>query len=106
MGPALVDLEVVRLEVWPDDALTPVRRALQEAIAAVRGLEQIGESDEWIPHVSIAYSNVAGPMQPYLEALDPPFEPVSVQIPDVQLTIMERDTHLYEWQTRAVIALG
>lgn len=106
MGPAVLDPEVVRLQVRPADALTSVRQALRDAIAAARGSAQVGESDVWTPHVSVAYSNADGPMGPYLEALDPPLEPVSVEIPDVQLIILERDTHLYQWQTRAVITLG
>jgi hypothetical protein len=106
MGPAVLDPEVVRLEVRPVGALTPVRRALRDAIAAVRGPDQVGESDDWTPHVSVAYSNADGPMEPYLKVLDSPLEPVSVEIPDVQLIVLERDTHLYQWQTRAAIALG
>lgn len=105
MGPAVVDPEVVRLEVRPVGALTPVRRALRDAIAVARGAEQVGESDDWTPHVSVAYSNAAGPMGPYLKVLNLPLEPVSVEIPDIQLIVLERDTHLYQWQTRAVISL-
>ena len=45
MGPAVVDPEVVRLEARPVDTLTPVRRALRDAIAAGRGPEQLGESN-------------------------------------------------------------
>jgi len=106
MGPAVVDPEVVRLEVRPSDALTPVRRALRDAIAAVRGPEQVGESNNWTPHVSVVYSNGAGPMAPVLKALDPPLQPVPVEIPDVRLIVLERDTRLYQWQTRAIIALA
>lgn len=36
----------------------------------------------------------------------PPLEPAPVEISDVQLIILGRDTHLYQWQTRAVIALA
>jgi 2'-5' RNA ligase superfamily len=71
MGPAIADPEVVRLIVQPADALTSVRRALREVVAAARGPEQPGESDDWTPHVSVAYSNSNGPMGPYLRALDP-----------------------------------
>ena len=60
MGPAAVDPEVVRLEVRPADALTPIRRALRDAIADARGPEQVGESDDWTPHVSVSYSNSNG----------------------------------------------
>ena len=106
MGPAVLDPEVIRLEVQPASALTPIRRALRDAIAAARGPEQVSESDDWSPHVSVAYSNSNGPMDPYIKALDPPLVPVSVDIPDVQLIVLGRDTHLYEWQTRAVVPLG
>ena len=106
MGPAVVDPKVVRLQVRPVDALTPIRRALREAIAAVRGPERVNESDDWTPHVSVAYSNSDGPMSVYLKALEPQLEPVPVEIPDVRLIILDRDTHLYQWQTRAVTPLG
>jgi hypothetical protein len=106
MGPAVVDPEVLRLDVRPVGALTPVRRALRDAIAAVRGAAQAAESDEWTPHVSVAYSNADGPMEPYLKVLDPPLEPVSVEIPDVQLIVLERDSHVYQWQTRVSITLA
>jgi len=106
MGPAIVDPEVVRLEVQPADALTPVRRALRDVIATARGPEYVAEPDGWTPHVSVAYSNSDGPMEPYIKTLDPPLGPVSVDIPDVQLIVLGRDTHLYEWQTRAVVPLA
>ena len=79
--------------------------ANSDAIAAARGPGQVGEPDEWTPHVSVAYSNSTGPMEPYLKALEPPLEPVSVDIADVQLIVLGRDAHLYEWQTRAVVPL-
>jgi 2'-5' RNA ligase len=106
MGPAVVDPEVIRLEVHPADALTPVRRALRDAIATVRGLEHLTESDDWTPHVSVAYSNSDGPMEPYIKALDPPLAPVSVEIADVQLIVLGRDEHLYEWETCADVPLA
>lgn len=106
LGPAVVDPEVVRLEVQPADKLTPIRRALRQAIAAVRGPDYVGEPDAWTPHVSVAYSNSVAPMAPIRDLLEAPLEPVSVEIADVQLIILSRDTHLYEWQTRAVVPLG
>jgi hypothetical protein len=106
LGPAVVDPEVIRLEVQPADALTPVRRAIRDAIATARGPEHLTESDDWTSHVSVAYSNSDGPMEPYIKALDPPLAPVSVEIADVQLIVLGRDEHLYEWETRADISLA
>jgi 2'-5' RNA ligase len=106
MGPAIVDPEVVRLEVRPADALTPIRHALRDAISATRGPEKVSDPEDWTPHVSVAYSNSDGPMEPYVKALDPPLAPVPVDISDVQLIVLSRDTHLYEWQTRAAVPLA
>jgi 2'-5' RNA ligase superfamily len=106
MGPAIVDPEVIRLEVRSADVLTPIRRALRDAISAARGPARVSEPDEWTPHVSVAYSNSDGLMEPYVKTLDPPLAPVPVDISDVQLIVLSRDTHLYEWQTRAVVSLA
>lgn len=70
------------------------------------GSEQVAESGDWTPQVSVAYSNADGLMKPYLEAIDPPLEPAAVEIPDVQLIILERDTHLYQWRRRANLAFA
>jgi 2'-5' RNA ligase superfamily len=106
MGPAVVTPEGILLQVQPAEGLTAVRRALRDAIAAVRGGDQLGEPDEWTPHVSVAYSNSSGPMEPYQRALNTPLEPVPVEIQDVRLIALGRDAHLYQWQTRAAVALA
>lgn len=107
IGPVIVDPEAIMFEVTPTDALTPVRAALRSAIADVRGATKVPESDEWIPHISLAYSNSDGSAEPFIAAVD------SMQIPPFALTIskvhlieLSRDTHLYEWTTMAEVVLS
>jgi len=45
-------------------------------------------------------------MEPYLKALARPPAPAAVTISDVQLIVLSRDSHLYEWQTRAAVSLS
>jgi 2'-5' RNA ligase len=103
IGPALVDPEVVRLKVQPVDSLAHVRRALRQTITEIRGPESLMEADGWEPHVSVAYSNAVGPMEPIAAALSPELDPAPVEIAEVQLIVLNRDRQLYEWETRAVL---
>lgn len=104
VGPAVVDPEAIMFEVAPADALSPVRSAIRDAIADVRGAAKLPESDEWTPHISLAYSNNDGLAAPYVSAVE------SVEIPPATLTIssahlieLNRDTRLYQWETKAEV---
>ena len=83
-----------------------VREALGAAIAGARGPAHVPETADWVPRISVAYSNSDGPMEPYLKALARPPAPAAVTISDVQLIVLSRDSHLYEWQTRAAVSLS
>jgi 2'-5' RNA ligase len=106
IGPAIVDLEVVRLKVQPVEDLIPIRRALRDAIVAVRGTDLLMESEEWTPHISVAYSSSEGPMEPISAAIRSELPPVSATVSEVQLIVLGRDNKMYEWQTRAAVPLG
>jgi 2'-5' RNA ligase len=86
VGPALVDPEVVRLKVQPAEDVAPIRRALREAIITARGADLLMETDDWQPHVNVAYSNASGPMVPIAAALEPELEPVPLTVSEVQLS--------------------
>jgi 2'-5' RNA ligase len=107
IGPAVVDPEAIMFEVTPTDALTPVRAAIRSAIADVRGAEQVPESDEWTPHISLAYSNSDGSAAPFITAVDSvPNLPVTLTVSKAHLIELNRDTHLYQWTTTAEIPLS
>jgi 2'-5' RNA ligase len=106
IGPAIVDPEVVRLKVQPVDDLIPIRRALRDAIVAVRGTDLLMESEEWTPHISVAYSSAEGPMEPISAAIRSELPPVAATVSEVQLIVLGRDNKMYEWETRAALPLG
>ncbi|MEV0613508.1 2'-5' RNA ligase family protein [Nonomuraea sp. NPDC050404] len=103
----VTDPESLQFQVRPAEPMRAVRHALREAIAEVRGCEGVtGTEEEWVPHMSIAYSNSDGPAEPYeaaLRGVDP--DPVTVTVRAMQLIVLERDEHLYRWATKATIPL-
>jgi 2'-5' RNA ligase len=102
IGHAQVDPEAILLHVSPSGALNQVRNGVRYGIADVWGESRVPETEDWIPHVSIAYSNSDGPATPYTEALSTaPSEPVDLTVSAVSLIQLSRDTHLYQWITKA-----
>jgi 2'-5' RNA ligase len=103
----VTDPEALQFHVQPAESMRAVRQALRTAIADVWGREQVPDSEEWTPHVSIAYSNSDGPMETYAAALDRVrSEPVTVTIRGIQLIMLDRDERLYRWTTKANIPLS
>jgi 2'-5' RNA ligase len=104
VGPALADPEAIMFDVAPPKALYPVRAAIRSAVADVRGLAEVPETEQWTPHISIAYSNDIGLADPYVRALSAvTCTPVNLLISAVQLIELNRDTHLYQWVTKAEV---
>jgi 2'-5' RNA ligase len=107
VGPALADPEAIMLTVHPDAALDPVRTAVRAAIAEVWGPSQVPEGEDWTPHISMAYSHTTDPAAPYIDAISTVSPaPAELTVPSVQLIELKRDTHLYQWATKADVPLG
>jgi len=107
IGSAQVDPEAILLHVSPSGALNPVRDGVRAAIADVRGGSRVPETEYWAPHISIAYSNSDGPAAPYAEALSTATSaPVDLTVSAVSLIQLSRDTHLYQWTTKAEVPLS
>jgi hypothetical protein len=106
-SPAIVDPEAIMLEVEPADSLNLVRASIRAGIADVRGAAQVPESEQWAPHISVAYSNSDGPAAPYIDALSSVLaRPVSITVSAVQLIELNRDAHLYQWVRKAEVPLS
>jgi 2'-5' RNA ligase len=69
LGRVLYHPRAVMLSVGPPGVLDPVLRAAQQATHAATGRGGELYSDPWVPHVTLAYSNAAGPAGPVIEAL-------------------------------------
>jgi 2'-5' RNA ligase len=105
LGPARVTPEAILLDVTPAEGLAAIRRELRAATTDVLGAARLGESDEWTPHVSVAYSNSTGPQAPYVAAVADGGTAETV-ITTVELIVLGRDQHLYEWTTRGDVQLA
>jgi 2'-5' RNA ligase len=99
LGPALVAPEAILLEVTPTGGPAAIRHELREAIADVLGPARLAGTDEWMPHVSVAYSHGTGPRAPYVAAVKGGGTAEAV-LRTVELIVLGRDHRLYEWTTR------
>jgi 2'-5' RNA ligase len=114
LGPAAVYPEAVRLEVTPAEPVVALRGELRAAVADVWGDggapapdEAFFAGTEYVPHVSLAYSNGDADLPSILDALrrDEPAA-VTTTIRRVDLVAVHRDTRMYEWTTVAFAELG
>ncbi|MFI6427793.1 2'-5' RNA ligase family protein [Promicromonospora sp. NPDC050880] len=106
LGPIEADDEATGLLVRPWTAVAGVRDGIRDAIGDV--WDEVLESPEFHPHVSIAYSNSDVPTGPVRERVAPlrDFEPVTIPITSAQLIRLNRDNQMYEWETVADVPLG
>ncbi|MDQ3785673.1 MAG: 2'-5' RNA ligase family protein, partial [Actinomycetota bacterium] len=84
------------------------RRAIRAAIGDVWGADNVPEAaDGYRPHVSLGYSNNAGPAEPIAAALTTHGEHVAeVIVAAVSLIDLNRDHKAYEWTEVATAPLG
>ena len=106
-GPASVDPEAIMFEVTPADALSPIRSAIRAAISDTRGAAKVPESEEWTPHISLAYSNSNDVAAPYVAAVDSVSKPpATLTVSRVHLIELNRDARLYQWTTKGEVVFS
>jgi len=69
LGRVLYHARAVMLGIGPPGVLDPVLLAARQATHRATGRGGELYSEPWIPHVTLAYSNAAGPAGPVIEAL-------------------------------------
>jgi 2'-5' RNA ligase len=106
LGPAQVTPEAILLDVSPAGEIMAIRTGLRAAISEVWPASRVPEPAAWMPHVSIAYSNTTAPSKPYTAALAECGETTQGLIQTVDLIVLQRDQHMYEWTTRAEVPLS
>jgi 2'-5' RNA ligase len=104
LGPARVVPEAILLDVTPASGLTAVRAELRKAITQVLGAARLAGRDEWMPHVSVAYSHGTGPQAPYVAAVQDGGTTETV-LSAVELIVLSRDGRLYQWTTLGDVQL-
>ncbi|HEU5157545.1 MAG TPA: 2'-5' RNA ligase family protein [Streptosporangiaceae bacterium] len=105
-GTLWIGSEAVMLTVRPPRALDPVRTAIREAAAATVAAHRLADEPDWTPHVSVAYSNAAGPAAPVIAALQDPPGPRPMTVRRVHLVAQERTGRLYRWVRLTAVGLG
>lgn len=108
LGPARVDPEALMLPVRPVEPVALLRHAIREGIGDVWGADNVPESAEGFnPHVSLGYSNAAGPAEAVHEKLATHRTTTAdVTISSVSLIDLNRDRKAYEWVDVATVPLG
>jgi len=92
--------------VTPQDGLNSVREGLRQAIADIWSGGRVPDADGWTPHVSIAYSRVTGPADVYEKAMADEHGSVDITISKVQLIVLGRDEHEYQWTMHSEVLLS
>ncbi|MFT7837706.1 2'-5' RNA ligase family protein [Saccharothrix sp. BKS2] len=108
LGPARVDPETIQMPAHPLEPLAELRSAIRAAIGDVWGPDNVPEPEAGFrAHVSLGYSNTAGPSEPLAEALDT-HGPRTAQVivTSVSLIDLNRDRRAYEWTDVATVTIG
>ena len=108
IGPARVDPEGMHMPVGPVEPLAALRHTIRAAISEVWRTDTVPEeADGYRPHVSLGYSNSAGPAEPIADALTRHGEHTTeVTVSTVSLIDLNRDHKAYEWTGVATVPLG
>jgi len=97
--------EAIVLPVEPLDALVPVLDAVRDASRAA-GCEGHTDTNPWLPHISIAYSNTAIPTAPIIAALGRWLPRTEVTIKSVSLVSQTQVGRSWQWRPVAELPLA
>jgi 2'-5' RNA ligase len=102
LGRVLYHPQAVTLALEPFGALYPVLDAVRAATRAT-GCDGHTDTDPWLPHVSIAYSNTTGPAAPIIAALGRWLPRIEVDIASVSLVAQTQVGHTWQWRVVAEV---
>src|SRR5271166_621528 len=105
LGRVIYHPEAVVLEVEPLGALDPVLAAVRDA-AGVAGLDGHTDTQPWLQHISVAYSNAAGPAEPIIAALDRWLPRTEISIRSVSLVAQTQVERSWQWRQLAEVNLA
>lgn len=97
--------QAVVLPAEPIFALDPVLDAVRAA-AGHAGCGGHQEGDPWLPHLSVAYSNGDGPVEPIVNALGRRLPPIEVAMRSVSLVAQTQVGRSWQWRPVAEVPLG
>jgi 2'-5' RNA ligase len=103
LGKILYHPEAIVLAIRPGAALDPVFEAVRAAtnLAAAKG--EVVESQEWVPHVTVAYSTSVQPAGPIIAALGRELSSCQVTLSRIDLVVQEGPERLWNWRSIAEV---
>jgi 2'-5' RNA ligase len=104
LGRVLYHPQAVTLALEPFDALVPVLDAVRTATLAV-GCQGHTDTDPWVPHISVAYSNNSGPYAPIVTALGRRLPTLNVSINSISLVAQTQVDRTWQWRPVAEVPL-
>lgn len=103
LGRILYHPQAIMLEVEPKQALEPVRIVLQRTTSSV---VFDSETDDWIPHVTVAYSTASQPAGPIVAALGMRLPSRTATIRSVSLVVQWGPERSWDWEVVSTIRFG
>lgn len=97
--------EAIALPAEPFGALSPVLDAVRAATRAA-GLEGHTDTDPWLPHMSIAYSNASIPTAPIIAALGRWLPHTEIAIRSISLVSQTQVGRSWQWRPVAEVFLA
>lgn len=102
-GKVLYHSEAIALGVRPNAALDPVRNAVWEATCKAIGGERITDDQQWVPHVTVAYSTSVQSANPIIAALGRELPKCEATVSSVNLVIQQGAERLWDWRCVAEV---
>ncbi len=97
--------DAIVLLVEPPGALTPVLDAVREATHAA-GCEGHADTDPWLPHISVAYSNATISAAPIISALGRWLPKTEITIRSISLVSQTQVGRSWQWRPVAEVHLA
>jgi 2'-5' RNA ligase len=105
LGRVAYGSNAIVLAVEPPDALSPVLDAVRAATRAA-GCEGHTDTDPWLPHVSVAYSNATIPAAPVIAALGRWLPKTEITIRSISLVSQTQIGQSWQWRPVAEVHLA
>jgi 2'-5' RNA ligase len=102
LGRVLFHPQAVTLALEPFDALTPVLDAVRSATCAAQ-CQGHTDTNPWVPHVSVAYSNSSGPYAPIVAALGRRLPTLNTSMKSISLVAQTQVGRSWQWRSVAEV---
>lgn len=100
--------EAIALDVYPQEALAPIRQAALAATRPVTGRDDkvSGSIQPWKPHVTLCYSTGRQPAEPIIEALGKELPTCEISVQSLSLIVQRGPERLWDWHQVGSARLG